>query len=288
MIAAATRLRRAHARTNAGLWELRIGGALVAVLLGLLVLRGVLPIPDPLAANLVDRFQPFGTPGHVFGTDQNGRDLAARAVAGLRWSIGCAALATLFAATIGTVLGLLAAMVGGWTQRIVDHGVAAMMAFPAIVAAVVILAVAGSGFMPLVLTITLLGWAVFARVVQAEATALMARPYVLAAQLAGASRLAIALGHVLPGIAPTLLVMVAFFFGDALITESALTFLGLGAPFDAPTWGNMLQEGRLRMLQAPWLMLVPAGCIIVTVLAANLLGDGIAAWTRRDRHSFAA
>jgi peptide/nickel transport system permease protein len=115
----------------------------------------------------------------------------------------------------------------------------------------------------------------------------MARPYVLAAQLAGASRLAIALGHVLPGIAPTLLVMVAFFFGDALITESALTFLGLGAPFDAPTWGNMLQEGRLRMLQAPWLMLVPAGCIVVTVLAANLLGDGIAARARRNRHSFA-
>jgi peptide/nickel transport system permease protein len=77
--------------------------------------------------------------------------------------------------------------------------------------------------------------------------------------------------------------MLAFFFGDALITESALSFLGLGAPFEAATWGNMLQEGRLRMMQAPWLMLVPAGCIVVTVLAANLIGDGIAARARRDR-----
>lgn len=288
MILATARLRRARLRNHQGAWELRAGGALALLLLALVVLRGVLPLADPLATDLVARFTSPGTPDHWFGTDQNGRDLLARAIAGLGWSIGCAALATLFAATIGAGLGLIAAVAGGWTRRIIEHGVAAMLAFPGIVAAVVMLAVLGSGFLPLVLTLTLLGWAVFARVVQAEATALMTRPYVLASQLAGASRIAVALGHILPGVMPTLLVMLAFFFGDALITESALSFLGLGAPFDAPTWGNMLQEGRLRMMQAPWLMLVPAGCIIVTVLAANLIGDGIAARARRDRPSFAA
>jgi peptide/nickel transport system permease protein len=141
--------------------------------------------------------------------------------------------------------------------------------------------VIGHGFLPLVLTLGLLSWPIYMRVVYAEASSIYARDYVKAAHIAGAGRLAIMLGHVLPGLRASLLVIFALHFATLLIAESGLSFLGIGAPLGVPTWGNMLAESRQYVLVAPRLLLVPAGAIIFAVITANLLGDGLAAVARR-------
>jgi peptide/nickel transport system permease protein len=126
-----------------------------------------------------------------------------------------------------------------------------------------------------VLVLGLVTWPVFCRVVQAEAASLFAREYVLAAEMLQMSRLRLYFRHVVPGLLPSLSVLLAFHFADMLIAESALSFLGIGAPLGAATWGNMLQESRAYLLSAPWLLLVPASAIVMLVITANLLGDGL-------------
>ena len=139
------------------------------------------------------------------------------------------------------------------------------------------MAVIGRGFWPLSLTLGLVSWPIFARVVYAEAIGLMKRDYVLAARMFGVSRLRIVLTHILPGIRNTLLVMWAFMFADLLIAESGLSFLGLGVPLGTPSLGSMLADSREYLGQAPHMVLVPGLTIVVIVVAANLIGDALSA-----------
>ena len=253
-----------------------IGGLLLLAALGPLVMRF-----DPMQGDIMLRLRPWMTEGHVLGTDQLGRDILARIIAGFPWSLGIAACATAIALTIGTTLGLAAAWLDGWPRVALNKTVDLVIAFPTLVIAVTIIAVIGRGFWPLALTLGLVSWPVIARVVFAEARGLIQRDYVLAARLLGSRAPRILIGHVLPGLRPTLLVMLAFHFADMLIAESALSFLGLGAPLAAPTWGNMLSESRQYMFNAPWMLISPCLVIIATVVGLNLVGDGIAAITRR-------
>jgi peptide/nickel transport system permease protein len=257
--------------------EFLVGAAAVLAVLAVAVLGPMLS-PDPYATALDVRLLPPGAAGHWLGTDALGRDLAARIVTGLGWSLGVAAVATAIAAAIGTTLALVAAERDGWIRTAILQLVAAVLSFPGLVIAIAVIAVVGHGYWPLTLTLGLLSWPVFARVVYAEARGLLERDYVLAARLSGASRIRILAGHVLPGIAPTLYVMLAFHLADMLVAESALSFLGLGAPLGSPSLGNMLSESRQYLFVAPWLMFVPAAAIVAVVIAANLLGDGL---TRR-------
>ncbi len=274
------RLQRSRIRLG-GTLELWLGGVLGLSLLLLTVFSGLVQSHDPMYGDLMVRFASPGTPGHWLGTDNLGRDMWSRVVAGLAWSLSCALVATLIAAVIGTVLGLLAAENHGRLRGAIRQAVDLVLAFPGLVAAICVIAVVGQGFWPLVLTLGLLTWPVFARVVYAEALSLLERDYVLAARLVGVSRTRILLGHVLPGLRATLLVMLAFHFADMLIAESALSFLGIGAPLGDPTWGNMLAESRQFLFRAPWMLFVPAGAIILAVVTANLLGDGIAVAARK-------
>jgi peptide/nickel transport system permease protein len=274
--------RMQHSRSRlGGSLELWLGGSLAIALLLLTVLAELVQGHDPMMGDLMVRFVPPGAEGHPLGTDNLGRDMWSRVVAGLAWSLSCALTATLIAAVIGTVLGLLAAESHGRLRGVIRQAVDLVLAFPGLVAAIVVIAVVGQGFLPLVLTLGLLTWPVFARVVYAEALSLMQRDYVLAARMLGVSRFRILLGHVLPGLRATLLVMLAFHFADMLIAESALSFLGIGAPLGEPTWGNMLAESRQFLFRAPWMLFVPAGAIVLAVVTANLLGDGIAVAARK-------
>lgn len=268
------------ARLSLPVGELAVGLVLVAVLAAVAI-TGLLG--DPLAASAIAVEQRLLEPlsgGAAFGTDQLGRSLAARVAAGLGWSLSVAAASAGVAALIGTTLGLLAADRPGRLRTVVLQVVATFQSFPGLVAAIAVVAVIGHGFLPLTLTLGLLSWPVFARVTYAEAQSLLARDYVLAARLAGASRYAVLGGHVLPGLRATLLVMLAFHFADMLIAESALSFLGLGAPLGAPSLGNMLAESRQYLFIAPHLMYVPAIAIVLAVVAANLVGDGLASHWR--------
>lgn len=255
--------------------ELSLGVALAALLAFAIPLRDLLRSHDPARIDLYARFAPPASPGHWLGTDHLGRDLWSRLLEGLGWSLGCACAATLLAMVIGSVLGLVAAERPGPLRAIVRQTSSLVMAFPGLIVAICVMAVLGQGFWPLVLTLGLLTWPVFARVVFAEASGILARDYVLAARLTGSSSLSILTGHVLPAVGPTLFVIVAFHFGEMLVAESALSFLGIGAPIGAATWGNMLADSRPYLFNAPWMLLVPGGAIVLAVFAANLAGDGL-------------
>jgi len=268
-------------RSAASVAELVAGGALFTLIALVAIFSRALQTHDPTATDLTMRLLQAGSAGHLLGTDHMGRDIWSRLVAGLQWSMACAFTANLLNLSIGTALGLLAAERAGAARTFARQLTDTFQAFPSLIAAIVVVVVVGEGFVPLVMTLGLLSWPIFMRVVYAEASSIYARDYVRAAQISGVGRWAIMRGHVLPGLRASLLVVFALHFATLLIAESALSFLGIGAPLGVPTWGNMLAESREYVLVAPRLLLVPAGAIILAVITANLLGDGMATRARR-------
>jgi peptide/nickel transport system permease protein len=256
-------------------WELWIGGTLMGCIVLLALLGPALAMQDPAFIDLHQRFMPLFSQGHLLGTDQLGRDLLARVLSGLRWSFATALCATLLAFTIGTTLGLVAGRTQSLAGKAVRQVTALAQSFPVFVLAVALVAIIGNGLVAIAVILGLVTWPVFCRIVQAEAASLYTREYVLAAEMLQMSRLRLYSRHILPGLMASLSVIVPFHFADMLIAESALSFLGIGAPLGAATWGNMLQESRSYLLNAPWIMLVPAAAVVTLVIAANLLGDGL-------------
>ena len=268
--------RRRTSSTPAALWI----GATIAVLMLLTTLVTLfLPLDGAQTTDLAARLSPPG-PEHPLGTDQLGRDMGARLLSGFAWSLGIGGVATILAMFIGIVIGIL----GGWypgivravLNRVIDIGIS----FPFLVVAVTVVAVVGRGFWPLALTLGTVSWPTVARVVYAETLSLREREFIVAAKLIGVRGPWSILTHLLPALRPTLQVIAAFTFADLLVAESGLSFLGLGAPLGDATWGNMLADSRAFLASAPWMMLVPATVIVLAVLSANLLGDGLSA---RDR-----
>jgi peptide/nickel transport system permease protein len=256
-------------------WELWAGGGLMSLIVLLALIGPALSGRDPAFIDLHHRFvRPFSQ-DFVLGTDQLGRDLLARTLHGLRWSFGAALCATLIAFLIGASLGLVAARSRSLAGKLIRQVTALAQSFPVFVLAVSLVAIVGNGFMAIAAILGIVTWPVFCRIVQAEAASLFAREYVLAAEMLQMSRLRLYWRHILPGLVASLSVLVPFHFADMLIAESALSFLGIGAPPGAATWGNMLQESRSYLLNAPWIMFVPAGAVVLLVIAANLLGDGL-------------
>jgi peptide/nickel transport system permease protein len=229
---------------------------------------------DPRSMALDHRLSAPLTHGYLLGSDEFGRDVVARLLAGLRWSVSIASLATAIAFAIGVTLGLVAARRESWLSTVLRQVTTFTQAFPAFVLAVTVIAVIGSdGVASVVLTLGLVTWPVFARVAYAEGRAIFQREYVLAAEMMGMTRARLYLRHVLPGLAPTLSVLVVFHFADMIIAESALSFLGIGAPLGAATWGAMLSESRTYIYDAPWLLIAPASAIVILIITAHLFGQ---------------
>lgn len=281
----APRLSRGAFLARFGTVELWLGLGLALVLCALALAGDLLTTVGPGDGNLRARLKPpgfsLGNTTFILGTDQLGRDQWSRLLAGLPWSLGVAFVSTAIAAAIGTALGLLAAEAPGRTRTAINQVVDTVLSFPGLVIAICIVALAGRGFWPLTLTLGFLSWPVFTRVAYAEALSVMKREYVTASRLLGAGRAAVLAGHVLPALLPTLSVVFAFHFADMLIAESALSFLGIGAPLGTPSWGAMLSDSRQYLTTAPWMMLVPAGAIVLAVVTANLIGDGLVGLSRR-------
>lgn len=268
--------------------EIIIAFTLFTILMVLAVFGQFLMTHDPMQGDLLKRFTPPGQDGYILGSDHLGRDLWSRMVEGLQWSMACALLANVINLAIGSTLGLLAAEKPGMLRTVINQLVYTLQAFPALVILICVVVVVGQGFWTLVLTLGFLSWVVYMRVVYAEASSLFQREYVQAARLAGVSRWTIMFQHVLPGVRASLFVIFAFHFAGLLIAESALSFLGLGAPLGEPTWGNLLAESRQYMMRAPWMLLVPAGSIVTAVVTMNLVGDGIASLSRKQGRSMEA
>lgn len=229
---------------------------------------------DYRAIDLSNRLAAPLSPGHLLGTDELGRDVLARLLNGLRWSVGAALCATVIAFTIGTFFGLVAAHRGAFLGGAIRLLTTFTQSFPSFVMAVTVIAILGdSGFLAVTLTLGLVTWPVFSRVVYAEARSLFQREYVQAAEMTGMRMARLYGRHVLPALVPSLSVLVVFHFADMIVAESALSFLGIGAPLGAATWGAMLSEGRSFMLEAPWLTLAPAFAMVVIIVAAHNLGQ---------------
>ncbi len=263
-----------------GLWQrfqhrpaARIGLAL-AVLLAVLALVGPWLLPDP---DLPDYTRQLAAPGpeHWLGTDQSGRDLLSRTVAGAGTSLGAAVLVMALAAGVGLVLGTLAGVLGGIVDAVVTRLVDVLLGLPALVITLALVGVLGPGFANLVLAIALTMWAQPARIARSIARGAADRPDVVAARMAGIPPVRAALAHVLPDAGLHVLVVATLGLADAVVSLGALSFLGMGAQPPTAEWGSMLATSRDTFAYAPWQLVGPAAGLVLAVAAASLIGDAL-------------
>jgi peptide/nickel transport system permease protein len=186
-----------------------------------------------------------------------------------------AVIAILVAGIIGSLLGIAAGYLGGWVDIIIMRTADLAFSFPAILLALVLAVVLGASFLNIVLVISLILWAEYARMARGEALRVREMDFVALAKVAGCSKVSIMMRHILPNVASSLIVLATLQVGIVIIIESSLSFLGVGIPPPTPDWGSMISEGRSYIVSAWWLSVVPGMAILVTVLSFNLLGDAI-------------
>jgi peptide/nickel transport system permease protein len=264
--------------------RLPLRGWLGAVVLGLLLACAVFarwaaphdPLEqDLLAASLPPAWSAAGDPAHLFGTDSLGRDILSRLIHGARPAMIVALGGATLAALVGTVLGLWAGFYGGLVDTAISRLVDVWMSFPAVLLAIVLVAVIGTGLTSVVAAIAIIDWTRFCRVVRAETQLQAGLDYVTSSRTIGQSRAATLWREILPNVVPLLLTLFTLEMGVAVVVEAILSFVGLSVSSDAPTWGGLVQEGRLYVNQTPWLLGLPVAVIAATVLACNALGDGL-------------
>jgi peptide/nickel transport system permease protein len=249
------------------------GAVVVIVLVAVAVFAPVLAPHGPKDTG----FAPYVAPGGSFpmGTDQIGRDMLSRVIWGTRLSLYVGLVSVLIGITLGALWGAATAYFGGVadtaSQRVVDS----LMALPPIILALGLMAALGQSVNNVILALTILLTPTAARTVRSVALGIMANPYIEAAQAAGASHLRIIARHVLPNCLATYIVLVTTNVSYAIVVEAALSFLGVGAPADEPSWGGMLTAGTQAIESAPWMIFFPGLAISVAVFALNLLGDSI-------------
>ncbi|HXI16617.1 MAG TPA: ABC transporter permease [Chloroflexota bacterium] len=246
---------------------------LVCIVLGTIAAPLLSPF-DPAEQRPAERLQGPSV-AHPFGTDRQGRDQWSRALHGGRTSLAAAGVALTLATTVGVTLGLLAGYSGGLLDSAIMRLVDVVLAFPSFVLGLVVAALFGPALMTVVLAATAFWWVGYARVTRGIVLQVRQEPFVLAARAIGASPGRIAVREVLPHTFGPVLVMATMDVGSLLMTLSGLSFLGMGAQPPTPEWGLMLADGKAYFLEAPHLMLFPGLMIFVTVLAVNLLGDGL-------------
>ncbi|MEO6324189.1 MAG: ABC transporter permease [Thermoanaerobaculia bacterium] len=252
----------------------RIAAVVLFVALGAAV---VSPFLGTDAATRIDLTNRLASPSTAppLGTDELGRDVLQRLFHGATISLGVAGAAVLLSAIFGSLLGLLAGERGGFLDASVGRLVDLVLAFPGLLLAVALAAVLGPSALNTVLALSAVGWVPYARLARSEARRVGSLDFVSAARSQGATSWRILLRHLLPNVAPPLAVQATLHLAGAILAESALSFLGLGVPPPAPSWGAMLAGGRTHILDAPHVVMAPALAILLVVLGTNLLGDAL-------------
>ena len=257
-------------------------GALTLIVLGAIVADFITPY-SPTGTNLLEvRLPPFwlegGSPAHLLGTDNVGRDIFTRLIFGARYSLTVAFMAITISGFLGAVLALISGYYGGIVDSIVMRITDATLAFPTILMALLLTILFGPSFIILLVALTTTGWATFARMIRGEVLSLRERDFVTQARSIGCSGRTIMIRHLFPNVFNTMVVLMTLRVGWVIIYESTLSFLGAGIPPPTPSWGLMVSDGRQYMVSAWWISFIPAMAILLTVLSFNLLGDWL-----RDR-----
>ncbi len=242
-------------------------------------------IAAALLAPLVAPFDPLGTSWgsvrkspselHWFGTDESGRDVFSRVVWGARASLMAGVISVAIALAVGVPLGLIAGYAGGWLDALLSRMTDAMLACPFLILAIALAAFLGPSLGNAMIAIGITATPIFIRLTRGQVMATKVEDYIEAARALGNPPLRVALRHVLPNVVPPILVQGTLAIAAAIIAEASLSFLGLGQQPPAPSWGSMLYTAQRFLVQAPWMTIWPGVAIFVTVLAFNLLGDGL-------------
>lgn len=251
-------------------------GLLLLTLFALCALFAPLLAPyDPAALSLHQRLLPPSF-GHLFGTDELGRDILSRTLYGARISLTVAVSVVALSLFAGVIAGGIAGFYGGIRDLILNVYITnAFLALPGILLAIAFVAFLGPGLFNMILALSLSGWVGYARLVRAQVMAVKEREFVEAARALGASDLRVFLRHILPNILQPLIVQAAIGMAGAVLAEATLSFLGLGIPAPAASWGSMLNEARSHLFDAPHMIFFPALAVMLAVLSFNFIGDAL-------------
>ena len=270
---APSRAGRVRARLRRSV-AMSVGAVVLAVVVLVACLVPVLATHDPIANNLGARLQPPSR-AHLFGTDDFGRDVWSRVAWGARVSLVVALVVVGIAAIGGAGVGVLSGYFGGRLDLLIMRVVDMMLAFPALLLALAVMAGLGSSLLNVIVAVAVAFLPRFARLQRAVTLAVREREFVVAAGALGGTHWRILTRHVLPNCLAPVLVMITVSAADAILVESSLSFLGLGVQPPAPTWGAVISDGRSFLQNAPWISGLSGAAIMVTVLGLNLLGDGL-------------
>ena len=253
-------------------------GVIIVVVAVLVAVVGPLITPfDPAAQELALRLE-GPTMTHWFGLDELGRDVLTRVLSGARISLLVGLVVVGVSSSIGTLLGAVAGYFGGRVDEVISRLIDILLAFPGLLLAIALVAVLGPSLVNVVFALSMIGWVGYARVVRSQALRVRELEYVLAARASGATTPRVLLRHLVPAVLPAVSVQATLGMGGAILSEAALSFLGLGVQPPTPSWGTMLSYGRAHLLDAPHVTIFPGLAIAVLVLGFNFLGDGL-----RDR-----
>jgi peptide/nickel transport system permease protein len=256
--------------------RMAMAGATFLILVALISLLAPILAPhDPIETNLSQRLAPIGTPGYLLGADDLGRDILSRLIWGGRISLVVGFGAVMVAMLLGVIVGLLAGYFGGWVDSLSMRLIDILMAFPAILLAITIVASLGPGLRNAMLAVAIVGVPYYARIVRGSVLSLREQEYVQAARVTGASNARIILRHLFPNTLAPLIVAATLDVGWFIMIAAGLSFLGLGAQPPTAEWGVMLSTGRQFIRNAPHLSILPGSAIFLVVLAINFLGDGL-------------
>jgi peptide/nickel transport system permease protein len=276
----AKRIRRIFRRHVLGL----LGASILLTMVIFAVFAPWLAPHDPFALDLLARLKPpfwseDGTLTYLLGTDNVGRDILSRVIYGARVSLSVGFAAVLVGAIVGSLIGMLAGYFGSWIDAVLSWLINVQLSFPFTLLAIFLLATFGGGFWPVVLVLALATWVNYARIVRGQVIMVRSREFVEAAHSVGVGSFRILARYILPNTASPIIVVASFSMAQAILTEAALSFLGVGVDSATPSWGTMLNDGRNYLQDAWWMATMPGIATALAVLAGNLCGDWLQDYT---------
>lgn len=252
--------------------------AISAVVIFIIIMMAILaPVIAPYGESETSLTERLSGPSaeHIFGTDYLGRDVFTRLLYGARVSLIVGIMPSIIALVVGVVLGLLAGYIGGWVDYVIMRIADVMLSIPSLLLAMVVMYIMGTSVVTLFIALSLTSWASVARVVRSQTLSLKETEYVEAAKSIGVTRWKIMIRHIMPNCIPSLIVLFTLNVPSAILSESSLSFLGIGVQPPAASWGLMVNDAKQFLFTNPWLCLIPCILIMIVVLAFNFLGDGL-------------